>query len=138
MLENTHPFAIIIIAVLAALLVNNPAFQAAFIPIATGEWVWYVPFQICRSVAIYILFGCSILAALVKLTASLLGSGAAYVFLGAKWGAYAVGAVSLVVVGTLVAVSWCTAVHDISRRTFLRCKALLGYEILGRGIREVR
>lgn len=129
MLENTHPLMIIARAVLTTLLINSHAFQAAFTPVATGQWLWYIPFQSVCSVAVYVLFACSIAAALFKLLASHLGTGAAYFVLGAKWGAYGVGAVALVVVGALVAVAWCTAVHDISRKSVAWCKAVLDFAV---------
>lgn len=43
---------------------------------------------------------------------------------------------ALVVVGTLVAVGWCTAVHDILRETVVWWKTLLGYKM--QEVRELK
>ena len=136
LLDNTHHFDITIIAVLAACTIDNNAFQNAFIPVASGQWVWYIPFQIVRFVAVHILFVFSVVAAFATLVATLLGTGASYLVLGAKWAAYGTGAVALVVVRTLLAVGWYTAVCDISHKSFLWCKALLGYEV--REVKELQ
>jgi hypothetical protein len=78
---------------------------------------------------IHILFACSIAAALFRLLAGLVGSGATCTVLGAKWVAYAVGAALLVVGVALVAVRWCAAVCDTSLTSYLWCKRLLGYDM---------
>jgi hypothetical protein len=144
MVENTHPLMIIALAVLTTLLINSHAFQAAFTPVATGQWLWYIPFQSVRSVAVYVLFACSIAAALFKLLASLFGTGAAYFVLGAKWGAYGVGAVALVVVGLwlrwpgvrLSMTSRERVLRGVKRCSTLRCERRGNWRMASRLVRR--
>lgn len=110
MLDTLHPLTTIALAVLTSLLLTSHASQPAFLPIATGQWVWYMPFSLVRTALIALLFACSVLAALSKLVASLLGTGASYAVVSVKWAAYGAGTGAVVLLGTLVAVAWCAAV----------------------------
>ncbi|KAF3039130.1 hypothetical protein E8E12_001335 [Didymella heteroderae] len=128
MFETMHLLIVAALSTLATLIVVNPTFQSHFNIVAAAQAVSYFTFPIVRSVAICMLFGCSIFAALSKVVASLLGTGPLYVALILECLAHLVGAVALTVVVTLVLVGWCTAIHDISQESVSWCKAYLGYQ----------
>lgn len=134
MFDTMHPLVTISVPTLSTLVRTSSAFKAAFKPAATAQAVSYVRLPILRSVCTCMLFGSSVVGALLHGLATSLES-ARLVALGLMKLPWVVGSSAAFAVGLLVRAAWCWAVRDMYRETVAWYKANVAR--FGHGIEEI-